>query len=200
MLETVQDNSEHDFVGTQTLVTVPASSVALRAAGVEERVSTAGRRVASNRFFFLATDSEDEQIDQRTLMDEDTCSDTVSLVGQRNSGRRLRLRWSEHTPPAVNPTGNGALPTLAKRSLAKPANTKFGQILFSRSGGFFGRLGGPGRGPKGEGANPEKWGPEGWRAQNLELFSPPKLHEKGQWEAAEGRKETEAADWEKEQQ
>ena len=38
-------------------------------------------------------------------MDEDTCFDTVSLVGQRNSGRRLRLRWSEHTPPA-NPTRN----------------------------------------------------------------------------------------------
>ena len=69
-METVQDNSEHDFEGTQTQVIVPASSAALRAAGLEER----------------ATDSEDEQNDQRTLLDEDTCSDTVSLVGQRNSG------------------------------------------------------------------------------------------------------------------
>ena len=42
-------------------------------------------------------------------MDEDTFSDTVSFVGQRNSGRRLRLRWSEHTPP-VNATGNLQVP------------------------------------------------------------------------------------------
>ena len=59
--------------------------------------------------FCLATDSEDDQIHQRTLLDEDTCSDTVSLVGQRNSGRRLRLRWSEHTPP-VNTTSNVQVP------------------------------------------------------------------------------------------
>ena len=108
-MDTVQDNAEHDSEGIQTHVTVPASSAALRPAGVEERVPSPGQRVASNRFFCLATDSEDEQIDQRTLLGEDTCSDTVSLVGQRNSGRRLRLRWSEHTPP-VNATGNVQVP------------------------------------------------------------------------------------------
>ena len=102
-IETVQDNSEHDVAGIQSQVTVPASSAALQAAGMD---LTAGRRVASNRFFSLATDSEDEQIDQRTVNDQDTCSDTVSLIEQRNSGRRLRLRWSEHTAPVVNPTGN----------------------------------------------------------------------------------------------
>ena len=106
-IDTVQDNSELDIVRIQSQVTVPASSAALQAAGVEERaLPMAGRRVASNRFFSLATDSEDEQVDQRTPIDEDTCSDTESMVEHRNSGRRLQLRWSEHTAPVVNPTGD----------------------------------------------------------------------------------------------
>ena len=63
----------------------------------------AGRIASNNRFFSLATDSEDEQIDRRILIDEDICSNTASLVQQRNSGRRLR---SEHTPPVVNHTSS----------------------------------------------------------------------------------------------
>ena len=81
-IDTVQDNSEHDVAGIQSQVTVPASSAALQAAGMD---LMGGRRVASNRFFSLATDSEDEQIDQRTVIDQDTCSDTVNLIEQRNS-------------------------------------------------------------------------------------------------------------------
>ena len=75
VMKVIADNSEKDFEGIHTQVIVPASSVSLRAAGAD----------ASNRFFCFATDSEDEQIHQRTLLDEDICSDTVSLVGQRNS-------------------------------------------------------------------------------------------------------------------
>ena len=67
--------NENEIAGIQSQVTVPASSAVLQ---------MAGRRVVSNRFFSLATDSEDEQIDRRILI----------LVQQRNSGRRLRLSWS----------------------------------------------------------------------------------------------------------
>ena len=86
----------------------PLLQLFFRPAGVEERVPIPGEMVASNRFFCFATDSEDEQIEQRTLF-EDTCSDTVNVVGQRNSGRQLRLRWSKHTPP-VNATSNVQVP------------------------------------------------------------------------------------------
>ena len=99
---TVQDNSEHDFAGIQSQVTVPASSAALQAAGMD---LMAWRRVASNRFFSLATDSEDERIDQWTVIDEDTCSDTVSLVERRNPRRRLSLQWSQCAPTPINPVG-----------------------------------------------------------------------------------------------
>ena len=59
-----------------------------------QRCSFAGGG-ASNRFFSLATDSEDEEVERRTKIDEDSCSDPVSLIGRRNSRRRLRLSWSE---------------------------------------------------------------------------------------------------------
>ena len=86
-----------ETVRVQTQSAVPASSGALRAAGVAEWPPPIPVRLASNRFFSLATDSEDEQVDRRTTVDD---------IGQRNSRRRLRLRWSECVPPAANPAGD----------------------------------------------------------------------------------------------
>ena len=88
---TLRDDSDADEEVVErchTLPTQPASAAALRGLG---------RGLESNRFFSLATDSEDEEGERRTTFDEDSCSDTVSLVGRRNP-RRLRLRWSEGSP------------------------------------------------------------------------------------------------------
>ena len=64
-----------------------------------------GRGFESNRFFSLATDSGDEEVERRTTIDEDSYSDTVSLIGRRNSRRRLRLRWSECVPIVAHSLG-----------------------------------------------------------------------------------------------
>ena len=62
-----------------------ATSGVLRAAGVTEFAPpTPVRGLAHNRFFSLAIESEDEQTSRRTTIDEET-SDTVSLIGNRNS-------------------------------------------------------------------------------------------------------------------
>ena len=77
--------------------TVPATQVSL---GQREKplfLSSDAIDVEEHRFFSLATDSEDEEGERRTTFDEDSCSDTVSLVGRRNP-RPLRLRWSEGSP------------------------------------------------------------------------------------------------------
>ena len=85
---------------------MPATSGALRAAGVTEFAPpTPAMGLAHNRFFSLATESEDEQSARRTTIGEET-SDTMSLIGIRNSRRRLRLRWSEHAPSTANVPGN----------------------------------------------------------------------------------------------
>ena len=65
------------------------------------------RSLGSNRFFSLATDSEDDEVERRTLIDADSCSDTVSLIGRGNSRRRLRLRWSEDVPTVAHTSGCG---------------------------------------------------------------------------------------------
>ena len=85
---TLRDDSDADeeVERCYTQPIQPASAAALR---------SLGRGFKSNRFFSLATDSEDEEVERRTTLDEDSCSDTVSLIGRRNSRRRLRLRWSE---------------------------------------------------------------------------------------------------------
>ena len=93
------------FAGFQRQPTVPVSSATLRAAGWQSGPPTL-QGLASNRFFGVATDSEDEQVDRRTTIDADTCSDIKSPIGHRNSRRRFRLRWSEGVPPAANPTGH----------------------------------------------------------------------------------------------
>ena len=60
------------------------------------------RGLGCNRFFSLATDSEDDEVERRTSIDADSCSDAVCLIGRRNSRRRLRLRWSEDVPTVAH--------------------------------------------------------------------------------------------------
>ena len=111
MLETMQPGTatwrDQDSIDDNGVdATVPATSGALRAAGVTEFAPpTSVRRLAHNRFFSLATESEDEQTARRTTIHEET-SDTMSLIGIRNSRRPLRLRWSEHAPSTANVPGN----------------------------------------------------------------------------------------------
>ena len=83
---TLRDDSDADEEVVErchTQPTQPASATDLRGLG---------RGFESNRFFSLATDSKDEEVERRTTLDEDSCSDIVSLIGRR---RWLRLRWSE---------------------------------------------------------------------------------------------------------
>ena len=96
---TLRDDSDADEEVVErchTQPTQPASAAALRGLG---------RGFVSNRFFSLATDSEDEEVERRTTLDEDSCSDTVSLIGRRNSRRQLRLRWSECAPIVAHSPG-----------------------------------------------------------------------------------------------
>ena len=83
---TLRDDSDADEEVVErchTQPTQPASATDLRGLG---------RGFESNRFFSLATDSKDEEVERRTMLDENSCSDIVSLIGRR---RWLRLRWSE---------------------------------------------------------------------------------------------------------
>ena len=108
-IETARTIREHDFEGIQTQVHCARSFNCFCDQGWKRGSQFQDRWLHPKDSFFFATDSEDEQIEQRTLLDEDTCSDTVNVVGQRNSGRQLRLRWSKHTPP-VNAASNVQVP------------------------------------------------------------------------------------------